>query len=54
MTYPLKQMKMTRIEKSIIIKKPVDEVFTYASDWEKWSDWFMGISDFITTNETII
>jgi coenzyme Q-binding protein COQ10 len=37
---------MTRIEKSILINKPVDEVFDYASDWERWSDWFEGVSDF--------
>jgi uncharacterized membrane protein len=37
---------MTRIEKSIIIKNPIDRVFIYASDWEKWSDWFEGVSDF--------
>ena len=43
---------MTRIEKSIIIKKPIDEVFGYASDWEKWSDWFEGVSDFKPTTET--
>jgi hypothetical protein len=43
---------MTKIEKSIIINKSIDEVFTYASDWEKWSDWFEGISDFMPTTET--
>jgi len=40
---------MTRIEKSIVINKPVDEVFLYVSDWEKWSDWFEGVSDFRPT-----
>ena len=43
---------MTRIEKSIIIKKPINEVFGYASDWEKWSDWFEGVSGFKPTTET--
>jgi len=42
---------MTRLERSIIINKPVDEVFAYASDWEKWSDWFEGVSDFKPTTE---
>ena len=42
---------MTRIEKSIIINKPVDEVFDYASDWAKWADWFEGVSDFKPTTE---
>ena len=40
---------MTRIEKSIVINKPVDEVFLYVSDWEKQSDWFEGVSDFRPT-----
>jgi len=42
---------MARIERSIIINKPVDEVFAYASDWGKWSDWFEGVSDFKPTTE---
>jgi len=45
-------MEMTRIEKSIVIKKTIDEVFNYASDYEKWSDWFEGVSDFKPTTET--
>src|SRR4030042_5041528 len=45
-------MEMTRIEKSIVIKKTIDEVFNYASDWEKWPDWFEGVSDFKPTTET--
>ena len=43
---------MTRIEKSIIINKPVEAVFKYASDWERWSDWFEGVSDFKPMTET--
>ena len=43
---------MTRIEKSIRIDKPIEEVFNYASDYEKWSDWFEGVSDFKPTTET--
>jgi len=42
---------MTRIEKSIIINKPVEAVFKYASDWDKWSDWFEGVSDFKPVTE---
>jgi len=42
---------MTRIENSTIINKPVDEVLCYASDREKWSDWFEGVSDFKPTTE---
>lgn len=45
-------MKTTRIEKGIVIKKTIDEVFSYASDWEKWADWFEGVSNFKPTTET--
>lgn len=45
-------MEMTRIENSIVIKKAIDEVFNYSSDYEKWSDWFEGVSDFKPTTET--
>jgi hypothetical protein len=40
---------MTRIGKSIIIKRPVDEVFTYTSDWGKWYEGFEGVSNFKPT-----
>ncbi|MFC2126150.1 SRPBCC family protein [Bacteroidota bacterium] len=43
---------MTRIENSINIPAPVEEVFKYASDWQKWSEWFEGVSDFKPTTET--
>lgn len=42
---------MTRIERQIIIDKPIDEVFKYTSDWRKWSDWFEGVTDFKPTTE---
>ena len=45
-------MGMTRVENSVTIKKTIDEVFNYASDYEKWSDWFEGVSDFKPTTET--
>jgi uncharacterized membrane protein len=44
-------MKTTRIEKSIMINKPIGEVFSYASDWQKWAEWFEGVSDFKPTTE---
>jgi uncharacterized membrane protein len=43
---------MTKIERSIIIEKPLEEVFQYASDWQKWPDWFEGVSDFKPTTES--
>ncbi len=35
---------MTRIERSILISAPVNEVFAYASDHRKWPEWFEGVS----------
>ena len=40
---------MTRIERSIFIPAPVKNVFNYATDWRKWSEWFEGVSDFRPT-----
>ncbi len=37
---------MTKVEGSIIVPAPVHDVFTYASDYERWTDWFTGVSDF--------
>ncbi len=34
------------------LDRQLDEVFNYASDWEKWSDWFEGVYDFKPTTET--
>jgi uncharacterized membrane protein len=37
---------MTEIKRSINIKAPVEKVFSYASDYKKWSEFFEGVSDF--------
>ncbi len=42
---------MTRIERSIVIPASVPEVFSYAADWQKWSEWFEGVSDFKATTD---
>jgi hypothetical protein len=44
---------MTRIEASVIIAAPPDEVFRYASDWQKWAEWFEGVSDFQPITEVL-
>ena len=44
---------MTRIEASAIIPGTPDEVFRYASDWQKWAEWFEGVSDFRPTTEIV-
>ena len=47
---------MTQLKQSILIKAPVDIVFSYISDYRNWPEFYMGISDIkpITekTNET--
>ena len=44
---------MTRIEASILVPAPLEEVFQYASDWQRWSDWFEGVSDFRPTTDKV-
>jgi len=43
---------MTRIEASVEINAPVEEVFAFASDWRRWGEWWEGVSDFRPTTET--
>lgn len=40
---------MTRIEHSITIEAPVEQVFAYAADYRTWNEWFEGVSDFKPT-----
>ena len=42
---------MTKIEKSIVIPTPVEKVFAYASDYQKWEDWFEVVSEFKPVTE---
>jgi coenzyme Q-binding protein COQ10 len=41
---------MARVNTSIFIEAPVEEVFQFAIDWQKWEDWFVGVSGFRMTN----
>jgi len=43
---------MIRVELSVVIPAPLPEVFAYASDWRKWDEWYVGVSDFLSVNET--
>ena len=43
-------MKMTKVEASIEINKPVKEVFAYASDWNHWAEWREGVTDLKPTS----
>jgi len=40
---------VNRVEHSVIISAPVDQVFGYAADYVKWTEWFEGVSDFKAT-----
>lgn len=45
-------MKMTKVEASLEINKPVKEVFAYASDWKHWDEWREGVADLKPTTAT--
>lgn len=42
---------MTHIEHTVTIEAPVEQVFSYAADYQKWSQWFEGVSDFTPTTD---
>jgi uncharacterized membrane protein len=42
---------MTRIERSIEIEAPVEEVFDYVADWRNKSNWYVGVLDWRPTTE---
>ena len=44
---------MTRIEKTVNIPVPINEVFSYASDYKKWEKWFEGVSKFRPTTNSV-
>ena len=43
---------MTRIEHSVVIQAPIEQVFSYAADYQKWSEWYDGVSGVKTTTAT--
>ena len=42
---------MVRVEMSVFVPAPLSEVFAYASDWERWAEWFEGVSGFRVITE---
>ncbi len=36
---------MQKVERTTIIEAPVQEVFSYAANWQFWTDWFAGFTD---------
>jgi len=43
---------MGEIKRSIKIEAPVNEVFRFASDYQKWPEFFVGVSDVMPMTET--
>ena len=43
---------MTEIKRSIQIKAPIEKVFKYASDYQSWPEFYVGILDFKPITET--
>ena len=44
-------MSMTRVEASVEVNAPLQDVFAFASDWRRWDDWWEGVSGFHPTTE---
>jgi hypothetical protein len=42
---------MTRLTATVDINAPLDEVWTFASDWRYWDGWWDGVSGFHPTTE---
>jgi len=42
-------MSMTWVVSSVEIAAPVQDVFAYASDWQRWEEWWVGVSGFRPT-----
>jgi len=47
------EVQMTEIKRSIKIKAPIKIVFKFASDYQKWPEFFEGVSDVKPITETI-
>ncbi len=43
---------MIRLEHTVIIPLPLDQVFAYAADYRTWPEWFVGLSDVRPTTTT--
>jgi uncharacterized membrane protein len=44
---------MTHIERGVTISAPLADVFAYASDYQRWPEWFEGVSEFVPTTAII-
>jgi uncharacterized membrane protein len=42
---------MSRLELSVLVPALPPVVFAYASDWQRWSEWFEGVSGFRSIGE---
>ena len=37
---------MTKVESTVVSDREISEVFAYASDWRRWTEWFVQVSPF--------
>jgi hypothetical protein len=44
-------MPMTRLTASVEVNAPLEDVWTFASDWRHWDNWRDGVSGFRPTTE---
>ena len=44
---------MSRVEGDVLVPAPLHEVFEFASDWQKWPEWWVGVSAFRPTTEIV-
>jgi hypothetical protein len=42
---------MNRIEQTVFIEAPIEEVFRIASDWQRWEQWFVDVGGYEPTTD---
>ena len=47
-------MKLTKVEASTEINRPIRDVFAFASDWKHWEEWRIGAHDIKPTTEGVM
>jgi len=45
---------MIRIEHSVVVQAPVEQVFSYAADYRRWPEWYQGLSDVTATTSVTL
>ena len=42
---------MIRVEQSVVIHAPLEQVFAYVSDYRKWPEWYTGVGEATPTTQ---